>query len=78
MIPFDRTLAYDHLMGDLYIPACPFCAQENVLLPLKPRELEDINSGSKKLLVFPCCRNKLTIVDSDSDYLLADRKIRRV
>ncbi|WP_430112411.1 hypothetical protein [Paenibacillus sp. B1-33] len=36
----------------------------------------DIHDGKKRLLVFPCCRNRLVIVDADSDYLLADRAIR--
>ncbi|EJW15022.1 hypothetical protein M5X00_23795 [Paenibacillus alvei] len=76
MIPFENTLPYDHVMGDLYVSSCPFCHKDNVLLPIKPSELPDIHDGKKRLLVFPCCRNRLVIVDADSDYLLADRAIR--
>ncbi|GIP59938.1 hypothetical protein [Paenibacillus woosongensis] len=77
MIPFERALPYDILMGDVYAPKCPFCGRENVLLPLKPREVQSVHEGKKKLLVFPCCKNKLTLLDSDSDYLLTDTVVRR-
>ncbi|MDT8979505.1 MULTISPECIES: hypothetical protein [Paenibacillus] len=76
MIPFENTLPYDQLMGDLYISTCPFCKKDNVLLPIKPNELPDIHDGKKRLLVFPCCRNRLVIIDADNDYLLANRAIR--
>jgi hypothetical protein len=47
-----------------------------VLLPLKPRELKTIHEGKKKLLVFPCCGNKLHVLDCDNDYLLTDKVVR--
>ncbi|MBD2867784.1 hypothetical protein [Paenibacillus arenilitoris] len=77
MIPFEKAWPYDVVMGDLYVPACPFCGADNVLLPVRPDELPDIRDGMKRLLVFPCCRNKVTIVDADRDYLLTDRVLRR-
>jgi hypothetical protein len=77
VIPFEKAWPYDIVMKDVYVPACPFCRQENVLLPLRPRELGDIRSGKKRLLVFPCCRNKVTVVDADQDYLLTDTTLRR-
>jgi hypothetical protein len=77
VIPFEKAWPYDIVMKDVYVPACPFCGEENVLLPLRPRELGDIRGGRKRLLVFPCCRNKVTLVDADQDYLLTDTTLRR-
>ncbi|MEC0232086.1 hypothetical protein [Paenibacillus alba] len=76
MIPFANTWPYDIVMKDIYVAECPFCHSPNVLLPLKIHELTSIREGKKKLLVFPCCHNKLTLVDTDRDYLLADTAIR--
>lgn len=76
MIPFERSWPYDIIMKDVYV-SCPFCGQDNVLLPLRPRELPDIRAGKKKLLVFPCCHNRVTVVDTDQDYLLTDTVLRR-
>lgn len=73
MIPFENAWPYDTVMGDIYVTGCPFCDAENVLLPLKPSELPLIRDGKKKLMVFPCCHNKITIIDADSDYLLTDK-----
>lgn len=77
MIPFERAWPYDRIMNDLYVHECPFCRTANVLLPIRPRELDDIRTGKKKLLVFPCCKHKLTVVDADRDYLLTDTVLRR-
>lgn len=76
MIPFHKTWPYDIVMGDVYVQSCPFCDHNNVLLPLKPKELKLIHEGMKKLLVFPCCHNKITLVDCDDDYLLSDTTLR--
>jgi hypothetical protein len=75
MIPFNRTLPYETIQADIYVHECPFCSANHVLLPVKRKELKEIHEGRKKLLVFPCCYNKLTLVDADADYLLADRPI---
>ncbi|MBH5317482.1 hypothetical protein I6N90_06590 [Paenibacillus sp. GSMTC-2017] len=72
MIPFQNAWPYETVMGDLYVSTCPFCDAENVLLPLKPKELPEIHDGKKRLLVFPCCHNKITLIDADQDYLLSD------
>ena len=77
MIPFERAWPYDRIMNDLYVHECPFCGTNNVLLPLRPPELDEIRAGKKKLLVFPCCRNKVTVVDADRDYLLTDTALRK-
>ncbi|NIK76311.1 hypothetical protein FHS15_001418 [Paenibacillus castaneae] len=77
MIPFEKAWPYDILMGDLYVTSCPFCEADNVLLPVRPSELKDIQEGTKRLCVFPCCHNKVTIVDADRDYLLTDRILRK-
>jgi hypothetical protein len=47
-----------------------------VILPLKVKDLLPIHEGRKRLLVFPCCHGSFTVVDTDRDYLLADRKLR--
>lgn len=76
MIPFEKAWPYERIMGDLYVSTCPFCSADNVLLPLKPAELPDIQDGKKKLLVFPCCHNKVVVIDADQDYLLTDSFLR--
>ncbi|WP_028591000.1 hypothetical protein [Paenibacillus massiliensis] len=76
MIPFSHTWPYEIVMGDIYVEQCPFCSQEHVLLPLKPKQLSAIHDGQKKLLVFPCCHNRITLLDCDDDYLLADVALR--
>lgn len=76
MIPFENTIPYDEMMGDLYVEDCPFCQTHHVRLPIKPKERPLIHDGKKRLLVFPCCNHRVTIVDCDSDYLLADTPVR--
>ncbi|REK75662.1 hypothetical protein [Paenibacillus paeoniae] len=76
MIPFQNAWPYERIMGDLYVSNCPFCNADNVLLSLKPSELPDIQDGKKRLMVFPCCHNKVTIIDADQDYLLTDGPLR--
>lgn len=77
MIPFENTLPYDSIMNDFYVQQCPYCSADHVLLPLKKKDVSEIQGGKKKLLVFPCCYTRLTIIDMDNDYLLADRAIPR-
>lgn len=76
MIPFDQTWPYETIQDDVYLTSCPFCPAENVLIPLQPQEFESIHLGQKRLVVFPCCRNKITLIDVDQDYLLSDRPLR--
>lgn len=45
MIPFINTWPYDIVMNDLYVPECPFCKRDNVLIPIKPGEIRDIQAG---------------------------------
>lgn len=78
MIPFANSWPYDRLGDDLYVQTCPFCEASNVLLPLKKDDLLEIQTGVKRLLIFPCCRNRVTVVDADSDYFLASRKLRKL
>lgn len=72
MLPFENAWPYELIMGDIYVASCPFCNAENVLLNLKPSELPDIHDGKKRLLVFPCCHGRVTVIDADQDYLLTD------
>lgn len=76
MIPLENTIPYDEMMGDLFVDCCPFCQKNHVLISIKPKEIQLIQDGMKRLLVFPCCYHKVTIVDADQDYLLADRAVR--
>lgn len=76
MIPFERAFPYDIVMGDVYVHECPFCQQNHVLLPIKPKEIIMAHEGKKKLLVFPCCGNRVSVLDSDNDYLLTDTVVR--
>lgn len=76
MIPFENSWPYELIQQDIYVHECPFCSESNVLLPLKKKDIPGIQQGAKKLLVFPCCHNKITIVDADRDYLLASQPIR--
>ncbi len=78
MIPFENTWPYEIIGKDVYVSACPFCEGENVLLPLRVSHIQPIRDGKKRLLVFPCCRSSVTIVDADADYLLANRKLRQL
>lgn len=78
MIPFRNTWPYETVGSDIYIRECPFCDKTNVILPLRRKELVSIHEGAKKLLVFPCCYNKVTLIDTDADYLLADRPLREL
>ncbi|WP_010271433.1 hypothetical protein [Paenibacillus senegalensis] len=77
MIPFSHTWPYESIGDDLYVQDCPFCEASHVLLPLKKKHLSHVNTGEKKLLVFPCCFNKVSIIEADGDYLLADRPLRK-
>lgn len=76
MIPFENTLPYETIGNDVYVTECPFCKSANVLLPLKKPDIASVREGRKRLVVFPCCREKITATDADRDYLLAERPIR--
>ncbi|WP_127587368.1 hypothetical protein [Paenibacillus koleovorans] len=76
MIPFQNTCPYETIRGDIYISSCPFCGADNVRLPLRKDDLAPIRDGRKRLIVFPCCHEKITAIDADADYLLADRPVR--
>ncbi|KQN99024.1 hypothetical protein [Paenibacillus sp. Leaf72] len=78
MIPFENTWPYDIMMNDIYVHDCPFCQASNVLIPIRPKEIPLIQQGKKKLLVFPCCHNRVTIIDVDGDYLLATERLRKL
>ncbi|MFD0588599.1 hypothetical protein ACFQZE_11340 [Paenibacillus sp. GCM10027627] len=77
MHPFQNAWPYEKIMNDLYVSACPFCDAENILIPLKPAELQSIQDGKKRILVFPCCHGKATLVDADGDYLLTDAPLSK-
>lgn len=78
MIPFENCWPYEIIMNDYYVHECPFCQAERVLLPLNKKEIPNIQTGMKKLLIFPCCYGKATIIDIDQDYMLADSRLRNL
>lgn len=47
MIPFSNTWPYDVVGNDVYVQSCPFCGTDNVLLPMKPKELISVREGKK-------------------------------
>jgi len=78
MIPFENSLPYDIQMNEVYASECPFCGRRDVRLPIKPKDVAELAGGQKKLSVlFNCCHTRLQLIDADSDYLLADRAVRR-
>lgn len=76
MIPFENAYPYEVIQEDVYFLQCPFCTQENILLPLKDKDLSVIREGTKKRLVLPCCRESMIVIDTDRDYLLTNRRLR--
>lgn len=78
MIPFEQTWPYERIGKDFYVQECPFCKAEQVMLNLKQREVSDIQTGLKKLVVFPCCYSKIKVIDMDDDYMLAEEKLRHL
>lgn len=76
MIPFEQTWPYDKVGNDYFVHECPFCHAGHVLLNLKHSDVKAIQTGTKKLLVFPCCFEKIKVIDMDDDYLLAQEKLR--
>lgn len=78
MIPFEQTWPYERVGKDFYVSQCPFCNAEHVLLALKQSEVKNIQTGMKKLLVFPCCYGKVKVIDMDDDYILAEEKLRQL
>ncbi|THF82634.1 hypothetical protein [Cohnella fermenti] len=78
MIPLQNSLPYDIQMNEVFATQCPFCGQDHVPLPLKPEDIPTLKEGRRKLaIVFPCCRNRVQLVDADSDYLLSDKPLKR-
>lgn len=78
MIPFENSLPYDIVMRDVYVPECPFCSRRQVLLALKPADINELKGAARKRsVVFPCCHTRVQFVDADNDYLLADRALRK-
>lgn len=76
MIPFANAWPYEKVKQDIYFHQCPACGAENVLLPLKEKDLAKIRSGEKRLLVLPCCYTSYKLIDADEDYVLADRRMK--
>ncbi|MGC4378709.1 hypothetical protein WD019_17570 [Fictibacillus sp. Mic-4] len=76
MSTFEYTWPYEKMMDDIYINECPFCKSGNVLTNMKQEDLELAKEGIKRLLVMPCCREKLVILKADDDYFWTEEKLR--
>ncbi|WP_373323195.1 hypothetical protein [Alkalihalobacterium chitinilyticum] len=77
VIPFENTWPYEKVMKDIYFSECPYCETESVLLHLKESDLKRAKEGIKTLVVMPCCRHKMTILEADDDYFWTDEKLRK-
>lgn len=77
MIPFENTWPYERMGDDLYFATCPYCGTNDVLLPFHKKEISEIQSGTKMLLVIPCCNSSVKVIDADEDYLLTNTKLRK-
>ncbi|WP_226655749.1 hypothetical protein [Pseudalkalibacillus hwajinpoensis] len=77
MSSFEHTLPYDRMMGDVYVPKCPFCHSENVLTPMTDRDYRQGCEEIKTRLVMPCCNGKLMIEKIDSDYFWTTEAVRK-
>ncbi|ARK31915.1 hypothetical protein [Halalkalibacter krulwichiae] len=77
VIPFINTWPYEKLFNDIYFQNCPFCVEENVLTNIKKSEYERAREGIKTVVIMPCCRGKLTILEADDDYFWTDKRLRK-
>ncbi|CAM3491166.1 hypothetical protein [Marinicrinis lubricantis] len=77
MIPYSHTWPYELIMGDYYFLECPSCGSERVLLPLKKKNVREIQTGKKYWMVLPCCSTRFYITEIDDDYILADIPLRK-
>ncbi|ERN52220.1 hypothetical protein M3689_19940 [Alkalihalophilus marmarensis] len=77
VIPFQHTLPYERQFEDIYVSSCPFCEEEQVLTHMKPRDYKQAIEGVKTILIMPCCRSKITILEADDDYFWADEPLRK-
>jgi hypothetical protein len=77
MIPFEHTWPYELFGDDVYFHECPACGAGRVLLTLKRRHLLAVAEGERRLLVMPCCGERIRLIGADGDYVLADRPMRR-
>jgi hypothetical protein len=76
VIPFENCWPYEIYGEDVYFHQCPSCGADEVRLPLKRRDLDEIRGGKRRLLVMPCCHAEYKLADADADYVLADRPMR--
>ncbi|NEU30068.1 hypothetical protein GN156_04650 [bacterium LRH843] len=77
VIPFINTWPYERQFNDIYLHACPFCQQENVLTDMKKSDFNKALEGIKVNLNLPCCHERLTIIEADQDYFWTDRPLRK-
>ncbi|SES38092.1 hypothetical protein [Salipaludibacillus aurantiacus] len=75
-IPFDHTWPYDLQMGDIYLPACPYCGNDNVMTNMSLNALKRAKEGVKARVNMPCCRKTMIVIEADEDYLWTSEKLR--
>ncbi|WZY00606.1 hypothetical protein NSQ26_00780 [Bacillus sp. FSL W7-1360] len=76
VLPFSHTWPYEICGKDIYVSACPYCKQEQVLTQIGPRHLERMKEQKKVEWVMPCCHAVFTILEADDDYFWADEPLR--
>ena len=75
-IPFSHTWPYDIHMGDIYVPSCPYCHEENVLTNLSKEALGQAKDGVKARVNMPCCLETIVILEADEDYFWTSKPLR--
>lgn len=76
MLSFKNTWPYERVANDIYFNECPYCRENNILLPIQKRDFLNATEGVKTHLVLPCCHQKMTILHADEDYFWSDERLR--
>lgn len=77
MYKFENTWPFDVIMGDVYFHTCPYCGEEDILLPLSKADFKKGKEEVKVHAIMPCCHSKMTILKIDDDYFWSDEILRR-
>lgn len=77
LIPFENTWPYENVMNDIYMLECPYCHERNILTNMKKKDVERAKEGIKTIVIMPCCRSKMVVLEADEDYFWTDQKLRK-
>ncbi|GEL07791.1 hypothetical protein [Salisediminibacterium halotolerans] len=75
-IPFSHTWPYDIQIGDIYVPSCPFCGEDQVRTNLSAEGLARAKEGIKANVHMPCCLETITVLEADDDYFWTSKPLR--